>query len=159
MDAEFHRGQRLSCAQDTRPPAGFSRYRTRAAALVRSPEALGRLTARAARKLAGSLAGGRLQEVGHELGLFVALLQAYLGGRYREVSTATLVSVAAAVLYFVVPLDLIPDFILGIGLLDDIAVITYVLERVRRELAAFERWQQAQDARARAVDAAAGEDQ
>ena len=43
--------------------------------------------------------------------------------------------------YFVVPLDVIPDFILGWGLIDDIAVIGYVFGQVQVEIAAFRAWQ------------------
>jgi uncharacterized membrane protein YkvA (DUF1232 family) len=47
---------------------------------------------------------------------------------------------AAAVLYFVVPLDVIPDFIFGLGFVDDIAVVAYVFGQVREEIRAFEQW-------------------
>ena len=146
MDSEVHQTERVNLQRKSRAPAGFARYRSRAAVLARSSDELTRLAGQAARKLVGPMASGRLRSVRSELGLFVALLQAYASGSYRQVSNATLVSVAAAVLYFVVPLDLVPDFIFGLGLLDDIAVIGFVLERVRGELAAFERWQSDQGA-------------
>ena len=65
---------------------------------------------------------------------------AWARGDYRDVSPKALVMVTAAVLYFLAPLDWVPDFILGLGLLDDVAVIGYVLGAVREEIAAFERW-------------------
>jgi uncharacterized membrane protein YkvA (DUF1232 family) len=42
--------------------------------------------------------------------------------------------IGAALLYFITPIDLIPDFIPVIGLLDDAAVIAYVVYKLKDEL-------------------------
>jgi uncharacterized membrane protein YkvA (DUF1232 family) len=48
-----------------------------------------------------------------------------------EVPAAQKAKLAAAIAYFISPIDLMPEIILGpIGLLDDIAVATYVLHSV-----------------------------
>ncbi len=86
----------------------------------------------------------RFAAVRGELNAFISLLGAWARGDYRDVSTSALVMVAAAVLYFLAPLDWVPDFIIGVGLIDDVAVIGYVLGAVREEIAAFERWREAQ---------------
>ena len=122
-------------------PSRFSRYRERAKNLVGSPEEVAALATAAAHKLAN--AGGlpsRFRAVREELSTLIDLLKAWVNGDYRQVSTRTMVTVIAAVLYFVVPFDLIPDFIAAIGLLDDAAVIGYVIGVVRDEIAGFERW-------------------
>lgn len=124
-------------------PRNFARYRTRAAVLVRSPEEIKTLAVRAARKAASS-SSLKLETVRAELSSLIALLKAYANGSYREISSRTLIAVAAAVLYFVVPLDLVPDFILGFGLIDDAAVIGYVFNMVRKEVEQFLEWQRNQ---------------
>jgi uncharacterized membrane protein YkvA (DUF1232 family) len=48
----------------------------------------------------------------------------------------------AALIYFVNPLDLIPDFIFAFGFLDDAAVIGYVVSLLRSEIDLFETWQE-----------------
>ena len=126
----------------TEPPEGFARYRTRASILVRSPEEIKALAVRAGQKVAAS-GGARLENVREDLGTFIDLLKAYASGDYRRVSTRALISIVAAVLYFVVPLDFIPDFILALGFLDDVAVIGYVLGVVREEMREFQEWQRA----------------
>lgn len=50
----------------------------------------------------------------------------------------------AALLYFVTPIDGIPDWLFGIGLVDDLAVLAWVMRTWRNELAAFEQWRAAQ---------------
>jgi len=37
--------------------------------------------------------------------------------------------IVAAVAYVIMPLDAVPDFIIGMGLLDDAAIVTYVLSK------------------------------
>lgn len=127
-----------------KPPTRFSRYRERAADLARTPEEVTALAAAATRKLAAATGlPRRFRAVRGELSTFIALLKAWVNGDYRHVSTRTIVSVIAAVLYFVVPFDLVPDFIAAIGLLDDAAVIGYVIGVVRDEIVEFERWRAA----------------
>jgi len=54
----------------------------------------------------------------------------------------TIVSLAAALLYIMSPIDLMPDFIPGIGLIDDAAVLALVLHSIAQDLAAFRVWEQ-----------------
>jgi uncharacterized membrane protein YkvA (DUF1232 family) len=87
------------------------------------------------------MSGDKATEAKGQLSVFIALLKAWLAGDYRQVSNRTIVIVAAAVLYFVVPLDAIPDFLFGLGLLDDIAVVGYVFAQITEEIEAFRAWQ------------------
>ena len=49
----------------------------------------------------------------------------------------------AGILYFVTPLDLVPDAIPGAGFLDDITVLGFVIARLEGELARFTTWERA----------------
>ena len=124
---------------EDRPPLRFAHYRDRAQELARSGEALGKLAGEATRKLARRLPT-RFQAARGELATFAALLKAWAQGDYRQVSARTLVAITAAVLYFVTPFDLVPDFLAVLGLLDDAAVVGYVVRAFRQEIACFERW-------------------
>jgi len=63
-------------------------------------------------------------------------------GEYEGISRQTLVAVTAALLYFVVPFDVIPDFLLGWGFVDDAAVVGYVMTMLAAEMDTFRRWQE-----------------
>jgi uncharacterized membrane protein YkvA (DUF1232 family) len=52
--------------------------------------------------------------------------------------------VEAALLYFVIPLDGLPDWLPVLGFVDDLAVLAWVLRTWRDELAAFRAWRDAQ---------------
>lgn len=76
------------------------------------------------------------------LQLFIELIRAYSQGEYRQVSKSTIVTVIGSILYFISPIDLIPDFIAGIGLMDDAAVIGFTIKKVSKELDAFKVWKE-----------------
>jgi uncharacterized membrane protein YkvA (DUF1232 family) len=73
-----------------------------------------------------------VQELYH---LFADAIQ----GEYRLHPTS-LVVIAGGLLYFVVPVDLIPDVLPIIGLVDDLAVLSTVINSMQTELDAYRRW-------------------
>lgn len=77
-----------------------------------------------------------------DLPLLVRLLKAWKRGRYQGLSIRTLASLATALIYVVSPIDMIPDFIPGIGLIDDAAVLTFLLHSMAQDLATFRAWEQ-----------------
>jgi len=62
------------------------------------------------------------------------LVKDYVQGNYRKLPFWSVASVAAALGYFLAPTDLIPDFIPGLGYLDDAAVLALVLSGIREDL-------------------------
>lgn len=77
----------------------------------------------------------------HDLGTFLRLLSAWAQRSYERVPWTPLLLIAGAVIYFVAPLDLIPDALIGIGFVDDVAVISAVVRAVRDELDRFQAWE------------------
>ncbi|MGE8410456.1 MAG: YkvA family protein [Pseudomonas sp.] len=88
--------------------------------------------------------GPRLGQLKDDVRLLQALCVAWWRGEYRAISPKALVTIVAGLLYFVSPLDAIPDWLLGVGFLDDIAVLGWVLKTVSDELDAFRAWRQRQ---------------
>ena len=69
------------------------------------------------------------------------LLAAYTTGDYREIAVRSMVAVVAALVYFLNPMDLIPDFITGFGFLDDLTVLAYVIKTFKDEIDKFIDWE------------------
>ena len=65
----------------------------------------------------------------------------YWTGAYRDVSRTTLITLLGAVIYFVMPIDAIPDWIIGIGFLDDAYVLGMAVKAVKGELDGFLAWE------------------
>jgi uncharacterized membrane protein YkvA (DUF1232 family) len=69
------------------------------------------------------------------------LIKAYALGQYRDVPWKTILLIVAAILYFVNPLDFIPDLIPLTGLTDDFAVLVWVYNSVSNEIEKFLLWE------------------
>ncbi|MDE1165931.1 MAG: YkvA family protein [Pseudomonas sp.] len=87
--------------------------------------------------------GSRLGKLKDDVKLLQALCVAYWRGEYRAISPRALLSIVAGLMYFVSPIDAIPDWIPGIGMLDDIAVLAWVMSTLESELNAFRAWRSA----------------
>jgi len=84
---------------------------------------------------------GPLGEVWGYLTALVRLFTAYVHGTYRDIPWGSIVLVACAILYFVSPIDLVPDTIPVLGLMDDAAVIAFVVAQIKADLDYFLAWE------------------
>lgn len=71
--------------------------------------------------------------------LFSELIKAYVQGTYTKLPVITLVKITAALLYFVMPFDFIPDFLPVVGFADDLAIVVWVGKAIKEELDEFEK--------------------
>lgn len=69
------------------------------------------------------------------------LVKAYVRGEYRQIRTANIILLVAAIVYFITPIDLIPDFVPITGFMDDFTVIMWVYGQLQAEIEAFEMWE------------------
>ncbi len=77
---------------------------------------------------------GRLIEDGE---LLLALVRDYWTGRYRRAPLWAIGASVFALLYVLAPLDLVPDAIPLIGVVDDAAVVSVCLALLHQELARY----------------------
>jgi uncharacterized membrane protein YkvA (DUF1232 family) len=70
------------------------------------------------------------------------LIKAYANGSYRAIPWKTMLVVVAAVIYFINPIDLIPDLLPVIGLTDDVGVLVWVYSSLNTEIDKFLTWEQ-----------------
>ncbi len=75
-----------------------------------------------------------------KLRLLWMVLRDYANGSYRKVPWKAVGALAAAVVYVVSPVDLIPDFLVPIGFTDDLLVVALTWGLVKRELRAYCTW-------------------
>ena len=74
------------------------------------------------------------------LQIFLRLLRAQLTGKFCAPAESILM-IVAAVIYFLSPLDLIPDSIPVLGLIDDASVITWVAKANLTLISNFRQWE------------------
>ena len=74
----------------------------------------------------------------------IRLLRAYYTKAYREIPSRRFLIVISAMIYFVSPLDVIPDWIPVLGYIDDALIVGLALKTVRDDLDAFMEWETAE---------------
>jgi uncharacterized membrane protein YkvA (DUF1232 family) len=123
--------------------SSLARFATYAA--KRPAEALAAAIAvgRNVRRIAGyaqQLRTGRFSVFAKQVRLATDLLNDVGNGKYRQVPWATVGSLAMAVAYFVMPLDMIPDYIPFSGFVDDAAVMSMIFRAAEQDLQAYLHW-------------------
>ncbi len=82
-------------------------------------------------------------KLGNELGsipALISLVRSYLAREYRQVPKGAITAAVVAIAYFVAPIDIIPDMILGSGLVDDAVVIGFCLKNISSDLKNYLKW-------------------
>ncbi|MCF4102307.1 DUF1232 domain-containing protein [Gillisia sp. M10.2A] len=76
-----------------------------------------------------------------ELGkVMFGMLKDYRKGIYTNVPWFTIAGIAFGFLYILNPFDIIPDFIPGLGYIDDLAVLTFGLRFIESDLHNYLDW-------------------
>ncbi len=70
----------------------------------------------------------------------VLLVRDYLSGRYVEVPWWAIAAIVFSLIYVLSPIDLIPDFIPVIGLMDDAAVFALCVGLIEKDLQRYAEW-------------------
>jgi len=69
------------------------------------------------------------------------MIKAAATGEYTGIPTGTVVAGIAILLYFISPIDFVPDFIPVIGLLDDVALLAWFMSSIKTEMDKFTEWE------------------
>lgn len=83
-----------------------------------------------------------VEKVREDFGVMLRLSKSWAKREYRHIPWKSLLYAVAAIIYFVNPIDLIPDAIPGIGFIDDVAVIGAVVNAIRGDLEQFLHWEE-----------------
>lgn len=120
----------------------FRRAAIDAEAYARDPNRLRQLVTDAVGKISVIPRGPFADTWGYLMAM-IRLLRDYHRAEYRDISEANLQIIIAAILYFVSPFDVIPDWVPVLGHIDDAFVIGLALKTVRADLDTFMAWETA----------------
>ncbi|HET9503968.1 MAG TPA: YkvA family protein [Hymenobacter sp.] len=125
----------------------FKKFLASAEGYLKQPTRLKKLLTDAYAKASEKKELGTLaHEAWETLQSLFRLIKLSISGEYTELPTSTVVGAVAVLIYFISPIDLIPDFFPVIGLLDDMALIAWFSTSIKHELDKFHAWEQAKAA-------------
>lgn len=86
------------------------------------------------------LSASLLRRLFEDIKLLFLLVRDYWDGVYRDVSIWSILVFTIGIIYILSPIDIIPDFNLGIGQIDDAAVLLFCLYFLEKDLYKYRGW-------------------
>ena len=77
----------------------------------------------------------------NDIKLYFEMLSDFFTGKYKKIPYGTIAAIIGTLLYVLIPTDLLPDFIPGIGYLDDAAVLVLCLKFTLTDVENYKREQ------------------
>lgn len=118
----------------------FKRANVGAVRYARNTRSLINLVREAIEK-GGGLSGTNFAAFREQLSIVTRLLKAYASGEYRQLPWKTLIRMIAVLIYFVSPIDILPDFLPIVGLTDDIALMLWLFNGIKDDIEKFRQWE------------------
>ncbi len=120
-------------------PKGFKISKGKAKKYVKDPEKTKLLLKNAMKKAKKNKES--LEKIWYDLMALFRLIGAWAKGEYKNVPMKIILLGISAIIYFLMPFDLIPDCIPIAGYFDDAAVIGYVIKSMGDYLETFRIWE------------------
>ncbi|RYG15415.1 MAG: DUF1232 domain-containing protein [Chitinophagaceae bacterium] len=87
---------------------------------------------------------GALEGVWEKMILLFAIAKDYVNGDYTEIPKRSIVAILGGIIYFLSPIDIVPDFVPVLGFIDDVFVLNLVYKQVLKDLEKYKIWKDAQ---------------
>lgn len=87
------------------------------------------------------LRSGKESKLLSRLQVIFRMVKAYANGKYREVPWKSILLLTGGLVYFLMPIDLVPDFIPVTGYLDDLTIILWIYNALEKDIQAFMEWE------------------
>lgn len=122
--------------------AQFEKYKSKAVEYVNNKEKAKKLLNDAMDKGRRVTKEGPLSEIWDKVQLLFGLLGDWINGKYREIPVNSITMVIIGLIYFVMPLDIVPDFIPGIGMVDDAFILGLIIKQIGNDLESYRLWKE-----------------
>lgn len=83
---------------------------------------------------------GALEGVWSKLVLLFAVSKDYINGDYTEIPKRSIIAILGGLIYFLSPIDVVPDFIPVLGFIDDVFILNLVYKQVLKDLEKYKTW-------------------
>lgn len=94
---------------------------------------------------ASEKAGGNMPksfaDIRDSVGALFRMATAYARGEYTEIPWKSIALAVGTLIYFLSPIDLIPDFLPFIGLADDVTLLAWTIKQLKTDIDLFRQWE------------------
>ncbi|EGW37785.1 YkvA family protein [Desulfosporosinus sp. OT] len=118
----------------------YEKAKNKAQELIDDPEKAKKVLNDAIKK--ADSAKGPLEKVWQDQLLMFGIVRDWFKGEYKEIPVGSIIAILGALIYFVSPIDLIPDFIPGVGYIDDVFILGLVISQIRADLNKYKLWKE-----------------
>lgn len=138
MATSNHEGERIASS-----PL-FKGFLSKAESYLKQPLRIKQLLNDAYQKASAKKDVGHIaHEAWESLQTLFRLVKSAASGEYTGMPTPTVLAAVAVLIYFLSPIDLVPDFIPVVGLLDDVALMAWFTTTLKEEMDKFAAWEKA----------------
>ena len=85
-----------------------------------------------------------LEGVWDKMVLLLAVSKDFINGNYTTIPKRSIVAILGGLVYFLSPIDVVPDFVPVLGFIDDIFVLNLVYKQVLKDLEEYKIWKDGQ---------------
>ena len=85
-----------------------------------------------------------LEGVWAKMLLLFAVAKDYVNGDYTEIPKRSIVAILGGLIYFLSPIDVVPDFVPVLGFIDDVFILNLVYKQVIKDLELYKIWKDSQ---------------
>lgn len=122
--------------------SNFKKYSEKAVSVLKDNKRVQTLLASSKSKLQSIIDNNqKLKEFTEKVSLMIRMLKAQFNGQYHGFPWKSLVMIAGALIYFITPIDLIPDFIPALGLTDDATIVYWIYQSLQEDVDKFKAWE------------------
>lgn len=121
----------------------FQRAKEKASDIIGDRDSMNDLVSSSREKLQNiNFEDSKISRMAVSLRVMARIIKAFANGKYRELPWKSLLSLVGGLVYFMMPIDLIPDFIPFTGFLDDFTVIMLISGAFKQDIEEFLRWEE-----------------
>lgn len=81
-------------------------------------------------------------EVLEDAFLFLYLIKDWISGDYKDFSKKTIIYIVAGIIYFITPMDAIPDVIFKLGFIDDFSIFALIISANKEEVQKYKEYRE-----------------
>lgn len=115
----------------------FEKYKAKAIEFIKDDEKIEKLLIKVEEKIKDN---PDLDEIVAYIPKMILLVRSYYKKEYTDINLIEIVFIVAAMIYFVTPLDIIPDFIPKVGHSDDNIVVNIVVKWCQDDINKYMAW-------------------